>query len=236
MKGIELRKVTNIAALLPLVNISEADAEFLYVLQNNADIIRTVYHDDTLVGIVQAERTPDFLYGYIYIFPVHRRRGYGKAVLQQLEEQHSPACREIMICYRGDDPSAGALSKSCGYTTTYTSDYMVYTGQAFESEPLPVRPYCDADYGAAQALAAEVFHRMRLSTGCFPTSAPDVPSEEERREWAETAAERLVYVQDGAIVGIAHVVGSEIDSLAIHTDHQGKGIGRKFLKHIINRI
>ena len=77
---------------------------------------------------------------------------------------------------------------------------------------------------------------MRLGTGLFPDSVSNPPSEKERKYWSETANERLVYMNGTEIVGYAHIVGSEIGSISVKPSQQGKGIGKKFLKHIINRL
>ena len=103
-------------------------------------------------------------------------------------------------------------------------------------EGLPVRQYEDGDFTDVFALSAQAFHKMRLETGCFPDSAPEEPSDEVRKRWAESPEERFVYVTDHEIVGYAHLDGPELDSVSIKISQQGKGFGKRFVQYLVNLI
>lgn len=143
---------------------------------------------------------------------------------------------DISTCYRSDDPIACSFAGRCGYEKEFASDYMVYSGPRFEAAEIPVRQYRDQDYLEAQALSAEAFHRMRLGTGCFPDSAPEPPNDEERKDWADTAQERFVYRDGDEIIGYAHIRGNEISSVSVKPGCQGKGVGKAFLKYLVNTL
>ena len=134
------------------------------------------------------------------------------------------------------DPVAKALAEKCGYKKTFASAKMIYEGGAREESPLPVRGYREEDFLEAWTLSAEAFHRMRLSTGCFPDSTVGTPTDEKRAYWTETADERLVLEQDGEIVGCAEVSDEELSVVAIKISRQGEGLGRKFVSYCVNRI
>lgn len=57
-----------------------------------------------------------------------------------------------------------------------------------------------------------------------------------RKYWAETAKERYVYILDNEIVGYAHIEGEELSSAAIKISRQGKGLGKNFVKILVNRL
>lgn len=236
MDIVTVGKIVNAAEYLPEIEINEADAEFFSAVSGNENSIYAVRFREKAVGLAQMVRG-EMAFAYVYIFPKYRRNGYGRAALALLEWQlRDFGSKQILTCYRSTDTATGAFARDCGYEKQFASDYMVYTGPAFVLENVPVREYRDEDYPAAHAMYAEAFHRMRVGTGCFPDSVPEAPSGRMRKYWAETAGERLVWVENGEIAGYAHLEGNEIGSVSVKPEMQGKGIGRRFVKEVINRI
>jgi len=113
---------------------------------------------------------------------------------------------------------------------------MRYSEGKFAIQSQPVRQYCDKDYDSTHEMYAKAFHQMRVSVGDFPDSIIEQPSENMRKYWEMTAAERLVYIHEGSIVGYAHIHGNQIGSVCVGIQYQGCGIGRNFVKHICNTI
>lgn len=236
MSEITICKTSNALEYLPQIDRNEADSDFIHAVSENNEDVYSILHQESIVGLALMEGD-SYAFLYIYIFPVYRHRGFGKAAALLLEQKlctYSPV--EISTCYRNDDSVAYAFAKGCGYIKEFSSDYMTYSGPGFELATVPVRPYQDQDYLEAYSLSAEAFHLMRLSTGCFPDSVPESPSEEARKCWADTADERLVYMIGEKIVGCAHVQGSEISSISVKPNCQGKGVGKAFLKYIVNML
>lgn len=222
------------AELLPYIDKKDADAEFLHDLKAGNEDIYVIECQNSPVGAAIAAPGKTSLL-YIYIFQAHRRKGYGHAAASLLKLEICTPCTEtVMSSCRSGDPAAYALTRHLGFKKEYSSDFMIRSGPRFHLPPLPVRQYRDEDYSAAHALYAEAFHRMRLSTGCFPDSVPEPPSDGMRKYWAETASERLVYEQDGEIIGYAHLVGNEISSVSIKPEFQGKGFGKRFVQYLVN--
>lgn len=236
MDIVTVGKIVNAAEYLPEIEINEADAEFFSAVSGNENSIYAIRFREKAVGLAQMIRG-EMAFAYVYIFPKYRRNGYGQAAFALLEQQlRDGGAKKIVTSYGSGDALAAAFAARCGFHKQFESDYMVYEGPGFPPEENHVREYRDEDYPAAHRMYAEAFHRMRLETGWFPDSVPEPPSERMRRYWAETAGERLVWEEDGRIAGYAHIDGNELGSISVHPEMQGKGIGRRFVKEVINRI
>ena len=235
-KDVEIRRIPAVSEYLPMVKREDADAEFYGAVAENDEEIYAVCGRNTVVGLACISGDADaFL--YVYVFPRYRGRGYGRAAVRAIEGQmRSPNLESITTCYASGSEAAREFAEVCGYVRGFSSAYMKYRGGPFEEKPLPVRQYRDEDYGEAQRLSAEAFHQMRVGTGCFPDSVPETPSAEMRRHWAETAGERYVYVLEDELVGYAHIDGAELSCVAIKISRQGQGLGREFVKFLVNRL
>lgn len=210
MHTVTVEKTENAARYLPMIRADEADAEFYRAAAENDGGFYRIQLDAETAGL---------------------------AAFALLEQQlRDGGAKKIVTSYGSGDALAAAFAARCGFHKQFESDYMVYEGPGFPPEENHVREYRDEDYPAAHRMYAEAFHRMRLETGWFPDSVPEPPSERMRRYWAETAGERLVWEEDGRIAGYAHIDGNELGSISVHPEMQGKGIGRRFVKEVINRI
>ncbi len=229
-------KIQFASKYLPYINVEDADAEFYEAVSENDEDIYAIYYMNEVVGL---SNIIDDVWGflYIYIFPQYRRKGYGKVAVRLSEERmNASKLRNITTCYFANDKVACEFAKACGYIKEFSSAYMKYDGGPFEEKILPIRQYKDEDFAEAQALNAEAFHKMRLDTGCFRNSVPEVPSAEMRKLWKETAVERYVYVEENEIVGYAHLDGAELAEVSIKISRQDNGLGTEFVKFLVNRL
>lgn len=220
------------------VGLLEADADFLRSLRESREDVCAVLHESTLVGYCQST-SGESAYIYVYLLPEHRGKGYGKeAVLAAERMLVEKGAQSIVTSCRNDDARVDGVLRMLGYAKKFASHQMEYAGGLLPVASVhpPVRAYRDEDFAKAQQLHAQAFHQMRLSTGWFPDSVPEAPSDPMRKSWADTSHERYVYLADGEIVGFAHIEGNEIDSVSISTASQGKGYGRDFVSRICNRI
>lgn len=235
-KGVEIRRIQAVSEYLPMMDRGDADPEFYGAVAENDEEIYAVRARDTVVGLCCISGDADgFL--YVYIFPRYRGRGYGWAAVGRAEgKMRSPNLESITTCYDCGNEAAREFARACGYVRGFSSAYMKYQGGPFEEKPLPVRQYRDEDYAQAQKLSAEAFHQMRVGTGCFPDSVPEVPSAEMRRHWADTAGERYVYVLEDELVGYADLDGAELSCVAIKISRQGQGLGKAFVRFLVNRL
>ena len=230
---IKFVKLDDISAYLKKIDRSYED--FYNEAAENVDELFGISYDDKIVGLAYIDDDVK-AFIYLYIFDEYRRRGLGYAALVAAESSLKSAVKGILTEYYGNHDVARHFAEKCGYKKKFSSAKMKYEGEAFEEQDLPVRKYRDEDYPEAFAMYAEAFHVMRLSTGCFPDSEIRQPNDEERKYWAEHADEQYVYLCGDEIVGHARIDDNEIDILSIKISHQGKGLGRKFLKFLINRI
>ncbi len=234
---ITLHETDDAARFLARIDRSELHTDFYETVSENDDALHEICHDDQTIGLAEIYNGGSKGYLYIYIFAAYRNQGYGHEAARLAEFQMmSPELKSIVTSYHVKDETARQFALSLGYPGKYASAHMTYRGKKFELPDLPVRQYEDGDYDEAFALYAEAFHRMRLSTGCFPESVPKAPSEAGRKEWAESADERYVYLDKGEIVGYAHQEGAELGSISVKISRQGEGFGRNFVRYMVNVI
>jgi phosphinothricin acetyltransferase len=110
------------------------------------------------------------------------------------------------------------------------------------SNPLSIRPSTEADLPAIQAIYA---HAVLHGTGTFETEVPEIPEMTRRRsEVLSRSLPWLVAEQEGRVLGYAYANYFRPrmayrfcleDSIYLHPDAQGKGVGRLLLAELIAR-
>ena len=234
---LRIEREEDVSKYLPEIDREEVAPEIIEALSENDEDFYTIFCREKAVGLSCIVPDDEDGYLFVYIFQPYRGKGYGHLAAahgeRRLLEQKVSA---IHTHYRWADENAKRFAESCGFRGTYASAEMIYRGEAFELPELPIRPYEDKDYIDAFTLFQEAFHRMRLSTGCFPDSVAREPSEASRKRWAESDEDQYVFVKDGKVIGYADVDGTEIDSVSIEVSEQGKGYGKAFVKYLVNRI
>ena len=233
-EDIRVFKIGDAAQYLPKIDREEAE-DFYEEVADGSDEVFAVGYGDEIIGLayIGCEKKDSV---YVYLFREYRGRGLGYPAAQAAERALPKTVETVEIGYDLRDPVAKALAEKMGYRRKFASAKMVYEGGLLEESPLPVREYRNEDFLEAWTTSAEAFHRMRLSTGCFPESTVGTPSDEKRAYWTETANERLVLELDGEIVGCAHISGNELSVVSIKISRQGEGLGRKFVSYLVNRI
>ena len=221
---------------LPWVNRADMDADVYNDITRDRDNIHGICQGEEILGLASICDDPDaFL--YIYIFPEYRNRGCGAAALRAARDQlHSSPLLSICTAYDSKNEIARHLARAHGYEAKFSSSVMTYWGEKFEIPELPICKHREELFDEAFRISAEAFHIMRLETGHDPNSVPYEPDEETKKICTETAEERYVYMVDGEIVGCAHIDGPEIDNVAIKISRQGQGLGRLFVKYLVNEI
>ena len=233
---IEIIKLDDITPYLDKIDRKDAEPWLLEEVSENGDEVFFIRVSDTIVGTAYiSDEARAFV--YVYIFPEYRNRGYGESAVSAAEQmiKTSPLLR-ILTAYNDQSEAAKRLAERHGYAKKYSSALMRYAGEPFPEPELKVRKYQDEDFEEAATLSAEAFHAMRLSTGCFPDSVVAQATEEDRRYCAENAENEYVIELNGEIVGYGAIDGTELGEVSIKIPHQGKGLGRKFVKYLTNRI
>ena len=238
-KQIRVFKHDNMAAYLPQIDPKEAE-EFIDDVKENSEKVfaiglkATEEDGEKVIGFSYIDDDSEGFY-YVYIFSEYRYKGYGYAAACAAEKQIKTAPPlTVTTAYDSKNAAAKRFAEKCGFREKYASAKLIYRGEKFEMPELPVRQYRDEDFLEAYTLADEAFHKMRLETGCFPESTTTPPNDKIRRRFAETVEERYVYELNGKVVGYAKLDGDELDIICIKISHQGEGLGRNFLKYMIN--
>jgi mycothiol synthase len=214
-----------------------AGEDILRVLGIAPELFVTASMEDRFVALAQVNGPAIQSYMTVYVDPQFRRQGIGSALAEYGENKlRKGGTRHIRSSFRVGHPSSLAFARRLGFDNTFSSAYMLRTGDFFPVEELPVRVYRDEDYMETQAMYSNAFHEMRVRVGHFPDSVVAKPSEKERSEWKEEAGDRYVYEINGEIVAYSHLSGNEISSVSVRSDFQGRGIGRKFVKYLCNEI
>ena len=233
---IEIIKLDDITPYLDKIDRKDAEPSLSEEVSENGDEIFFIRVSDAIVGTAYiSDEARAFV--YVYIFPEYRNRGYGEAAVSAAERMiKTTPLERILTAYNDHSEAAKRLAEKHGYLKKYSSALMEYRGEKFEEPELPVRKYRDEDFTDAATLSAEAFHAMRLSTGCFPDSVVAQATEEDRKYCAENAENEYVVQLNGEIVGYAAIDGTELEEVSIKIPHQGKGLGRKFVRYLTNRI
>lgn len=233
---IEFVKLDDIMQYLESVDREETGEKTFEWLEENGEEIHAIRANDMVVGLaIIVDDVKGFL--YVYIFPAQRNKGYGKLAVDAAEQRMIGAsAKSVHTAWLNGDEKALRFAERHGYAKKYSSALMEYRGEKFEEPELPARKYRDEDFSEAYALSAEAFHVMRLSTGCFPDSVVAQATEEDRKYCAENAENEYVLELNGEIVGYGAIDGTELGEVSIKIPYQGKGLGRKFVKYLTNRI
>ncbi|WP_148408863.1 GNAT family N-acetyltransferase [Murimonas intestini] len=211
--------------------------DFLDAVENETELITAAYLGTELVGVIQLAEDISCSYLAIFVDPDWRGRGIGSEMLAYAQERlYKFGTESIMTSFNRNDGGALRFARKHGFNRNFSSSYMEYTGGRFELEELPVRGYRDDDYIESQKLIQKAFYEMNVRVGDFPDAKIEEPNEEEQRDWAENASGRFVYTENGRIAGFGHISDNEIEGVAVRSDLQGQGIGRKMTMYLCNQI
>ncbi len=235
--GISIRQMTDVDYDIGsnLFNFENVDVELVEAFENRKDMY-SVWNGNDLAGVAQVKKGKK-AYLCLFINVPYRCNGIGDMALNLCEQILRDAGADtITTTYRIDHNASKSFAEKHGYKRSFSLTYMEYNGHQFDIPLLSIREYNDDDYESAHEMYARAFHEMRIRVGDFPDSVVEQPNDSMRKHWALTKKERLVYVQCSEIIGYSHVVGNEIGSISVKSQYQDQGIGRMFMKYIINKI
>ena len=231
---IKIVKKRSLKRYIPEIDLEEAGKALIQEMEDNSDETFAITLGKHVIGIAYIDDDKK-AYITVNIFKSYRNKGYGSEALKQVEKMIVKANKIVAIyCYHNEIAKQFLIKR--GYKPVWASTMMKYSGPKFEVSNLSVRQYRDEDYHEAFMLSAEAFHRMRLGTGCFPDSLVGEPSEESRKSWLKYAKDEYVLELDDEIVGYADVDDDELNSVSIKISHQGKGLGKEFIKYMTNLL
>lgn len=233
--GVTLKEMKNIFEYLEKADVGN-DIHLLKSMFDEDDEVMGIDVNGTLVGFgfVDIDEKAEV---FVYIHPDYRHKGYGELAVKSLEDTiKDSSVKAIITAFDYHDESARKFAEKLGYRHKWSSALMQYSGEKFDIPELPIRHYRDEDYEEAFYCYAEAFHKMRLSTGCFPDSVVGSPTEERRKYWKEDSDNEYVLVVDDEIVGVANVDNGELDTISIKISKQGNGYGKLFVKYMTNLL
>lgn len=234
--AIKIVKKRSLKKYIPEIDFEEAGIDLTKEMEENDDEMFAITLGKKVIGVayIDDDGNNNRAFVTVNIFKIYRNQGYGTEALKQVEKMVKSEKITAIYCYHNEIAKQFLINR--GYKPTWASTMMKYSGPKFDVPNLSVRQYEDKDYQEVFMLSAEAFHRMRLGTGCFPNSQIGEPSEESRKRWLESAKDEYVLELNGEIVGFADVDEEELDTISIKISHQGKGLGKAFIKYMTNLL
>ena len=234
---IKLARKDDLKEFIPLIDVEESGLEFINLIEDKDENLYLLKLDDKNIGIACIDIEDDEFYFYIYIFKEYRNKGYGTFMLKYIEDKFkNSSSKQLLGAYNMHcELSKHFLTKN-GYSFSFGTTCMKFTGTKFEEPDLPIRQYKDEDFDEAFLVTSEALNLSRLRTGCFPDSKPDQPKEDSREKWKNTANDRFVIEMNGEIVGFSMIDEDELGIVTIKISHHNQGLGKKLVKYMTNLL
>ncbi len=113
---------------------------------------------------------------------------------------------------------------------------MQHCGPELPDPQLIARPYSDADYETWTRVINECFYAMRKAIDVRPHVIFNASDLATRQRLRDTTNENILFYDGDQLVGVAGIVGSEIDPIAVVESQRRKGYGRRITAYCTNRI
>ena len=203
---------------------------------NSCDKLTIAEYGKVTVGYLWLSIAKDNCQAYIYVSPEYRRRGIGKTLCRDAEQQ----CREkgepeIWGYYYDETVKEFADKIGCYFTTAHID--MEYTGGILQEPEIThnIRRCKSEDYERSQYLWNNGMHEMRMRVG-YPYSKPYEPTEEDRQGFVNDLDNNFVLEEGGQIVGYGAISSGTIGAIAVNKDMNNKGYGTAVAIFLTNEI
>ncbi len=162
--------------------------------------------------------------------PDERRKGhFSKLFEQAMASTKQIGFQKILLNAPASSAAAKAFLDKVGADYSFTEHQMKWKPQFLEDA---------SGFHLRKATSEDLDMRVRLDVVAFGFSAEDARAMESRVDW-DVNSEMLMIDVDGETVGKIRLdrEGSQswIYGFSILPEHQGKGIGRKVLRHIVKQ-
>ena len=179
---------------------------------------------------------PGFYSLAILVEPVARGQGIGSALWEQLIAT-LPADTEMVCCACPSQNNAGhSFLRAKAFAPWFGEELMHHTGPELPDPQLTVRPYNDADFDTWTRVINECFYPMRKAIDVRPHVIFDAGDLATRQRLRGTTNENILFYDGDQLVGVAGIVGSEIDPIAVVESQRRKGYGRRITAYCTNRV
>lgn len=214
-----------------------SEGNFVYIAENNYNIL----------GILIIQRINRLSARIILFVDKHiRNKGIGTKLLEVSDQIIQDTQYEFTECeFNLNDNIANFLEKR-GYIRSFVGVNMErdntlifpekITDAALAQKGIVIRNYTNDDYWANHKIVGIGFYLMRKKACTIQWYDP--PSEYEREILSRdyNCSCRYVLVDNGEIVGVSKILGSDIALLGVRPDKQHQGYGTLMLSYFINKI
>jgi len=174
---------------------------------------------------------------FVYVSPVHRRKGIGSFVYKEIEKKFQSMGCDWWSSY----PECEAAEKfaiSVGFDFTNTNYELEHSGILISSNSDGIRKCTVDDYPEVPNLWTKEYGRMHTQLG-FPSTEKELSDEEKQEEYKDfcnNINNYFVLEAEGKIVGMGCLFSnnSGIGSLAVGSEYSGKGYGTKLAVFLTN--
>lgn len=179
---------------------------------------------------------PGFYSLAVVVEPAVRGQGIGGALWDKLLST-LPTNAEMVCCACPSQNVTGhSFLQAKSFASWFSETLMHYTGPALPDPQLDARPYDDADFETWTRVINECFYPMRKAIDVRPYVIFDACDLATRRRLRDTTNKNILFYDGDQLVGVAGIIGSEIDPIAVVADQRRKGYGRRITAYCTNRI
>ncbi len=174
---------------------------------------------------------------YIYVAPDHRRQGIGAYAYSQAESQ----LKEIGCNWWSSYPESEAADQfaiAVGFDYTNTNSCLVHNGSVVNVCMDGIRMCRMEDYPAASDIWSREYAAMHIRLG-LPYKRKELSAAERKADhddFCQNISNYFVLESDHKIVGVGSLFddNSGIGSLAVDSDHSGRGYGTRLAVFLTN--
>ncbi|MGE5653132.1 MAG: GNAT family N-acetyltransferase [Bacillota bacterium] len=175
----------------------------------------------------------------IAVEPTVRRQGIGRALWKQLATTLSAEDKYVCCPCPAESVAGHAFLQAIAFAPWFSDDLMFYAGSNLPEPSLNVRPYRDEDCATWIALINEGFYPLRNANDIEPyhvfrADAADDPAF--RQRFLSSGDEKLLFYDGDQLIGLAALVGAEIDPVLVVSEQRGRGYGKQIMAYCTNRI
>lgn len=174
----------------------------------------------------------------VLVDPSQRRQGIGAAMWRHLAATLSSDDKFVCCACPAQSVAGHAFLQAMAFAPWFSDDLMHYSGPSLPDSKLTVKSYSDADILDWVRLINEGFYPLRSANDIEPYNVfkDDAASDPATRQrLLSSDDEKLLFYDEEQLVGLAALVGSEIDPITVVSDQRGKGYGRRIMAHCTNR-
>ena len=213
------------------------DYSFNKLMDYEDNLRHVILRDNNITGFLilsLSESRIQSSYLYIYIFKEYRRKGIASEVYRSLEEKLKSASTSWWTDYdMNSDTDAFCLK--VGFDEVHPNLFLTYEGDILKEDYNKIRIYRDEDFEIASSIWTDEYRKMHEQIGIVEENK-DIDKAELERIYHENMDSTYVVEDDGKIIGVGQLFeeASGIGNIAITSEYQNKGYGKKLLSFLVD--